>query len=130
MIEDSYRHVASNEPCEYVDQSADECLQRCRNSFNAVRFGACRDAVQANAFIGAPMQIFQYRVRLFGTRERPGEQRRASGVAHRIAQGVADADTRPLKRENRRLGRYASRFVLGCEGIARQNAASDLRRRQ
>jgi hypothetical protein len=97
VIKESHRHILSDEPSEYFDERGEQRFDRCRDCSDAVRLHTRDHAVQVKAAFVESANVFQRRVVCFRARERPGEQRGASILAHRIAQVLGYARTRALQ---------------------------------
>jgi hypothetical protein len=122
MIDESYRHVLSDEPAEYPDERREQRFDRRGDCRDAVRLDAREHAIQVNVVFVEPANVLQRGMVRFRTRERPREQRVASSIAHGIAQVVGHAQTHLLQRGD---GHLASTFAHLC-GFTGQEAASDL----
>ena len=122
-IDESYRHVLSDEPTEYLDQRGEERFDRRGDGSDAVRLDTRDHAVQVNHAVVDPANVLQRRMVRFRASERPSEQRVASILAHGIAQVFGYAQAGHLQRG----ADHVRITVSPRSGLVAEEAASDLK---
>ena len=71
MIHESYRHILSNEPTEYVHEGCEKRLEGRCDLHDTVRLDTLHHAIQASVAAGRQPQAAERRMVMLGVRERP-----------------------------------------------------------
>jgi hypothetical protein len=97
VLDDSYRHVLSNEPTEYVDERGEQRFNARCHGGDAVRLDTRDHSVQLDAAVAGPADPRQYWMLRFRASERSSEQGGAAILAHGITKVLTYPDEHSLQ---------------------------------